>query len=81
MYHQVQQASLRWLKRGNLGFDGERMLISPQGQGFLTNGFQKMANLSDDDKCRFCKTEGEGVRHLIYGCQTLLGDVQLQSSA
>merc|ERR1711923_55370 len=33
-----------------------------------------MANLSDDDKCRFCKTEVESVSHLISGCQTLLGD-------
>ena len=69
-----KQASLSWLKRGKLGFDGERMIIGAQDQGLLTNGFRKMANLSDDDKCRFCKTEVESVSHLISGCQTLLGD-------
>ena len=39
-----------------------------------TNGFKKMAGISENDKCRFCKTEVESVSHLMSGCQTLLGD-------
>ena len=69
-----KKASLNWLKRGKLGFDGERMLIGAQDQALYTNGFKKMAGISENDKCRFCKTEVESVSHLMSGCQTLLGD-------
>ena len=69
-----KKASLSWLKRGKLGFDGERMLIGAQDQALYTNGFRKMAGLSDNDKCRFCHTEVESVSHLMSGCQTLLAD-------
>ena len=69
-----KKASLSWLKKGKLGFDGERMITGAQDQGLLTNAFKKMVNLSDNDKCRFCHTEVESISHLISGCQTLMGD-------
>ena len=69
-----KDASLSWLKKGKLSFDGERLITGAQDQGLLTKGFMKMANLSEDDKCRFCHTEVESVSHLISGCQTLMGD-------
>ena len=51
-----KDASLSWLKKGKLTFDGERILTGAQDQALLTNGFKKMAKLSDNDKCRFCHT-------------------------
>ena len=69
-----KDASLSWLKKGKLTFDGERILTGAQDQALLTNGFKKMAKLSDNDKCRFCHTEVESVSHLTSGCQTLMGD-------
>ena len=69
-----KDATLSWLKRGKLTFDGERILTGAQDQALITNGFKKMAKLSDNDKCRFCHTEVESVSHLTSGCQTLMGD-------
>ena len=69
-----KKASLSWLKKGKLTFDGERLLIGAQDQTLLTKGFMKMAKLTDDDKCRFCHTEVESVSHLTSACQTLMGD-------
>ena len=51
-----KESSLSWLKKGKLTFDGERILIGAQDQALITNGFKKMAGLSDNDKCRFCHT-------------------------
>ena len=50
-----KDSSLSWLKKGKLTFDGERILTGAQDQALLTNGFKKMAKLSDNDKCRFCR--------------------------
>ena len=69
-----KKASLNWLTKGKLGFDGERMIMGAQDQALLTNGFKKMANISTDDKCRFCHEEVESSSHLVSGCQTLLAD-------
>ena len=69
-----KESSLSWLKKGKLTFDGERILIGAQDQALITNGFKKMAGLSDNDKCRFCHTEVESVSHLTSACQTLMGD-------
>ena len=69
-----KESSLSWLKKGKLTFDGERLLIGAQDQALITNGFKKMAGLSDNDKCRFCHTELESVSHLTSACQTLMGD-------
>ena len=69
-----KEASLSWLKKGKLTFDGERLLTGAQDQALLTKGFMKMAKLSDSDKCRFCHTEVESSSHLMSACQTLMGD-------
>ena len=69
-----KEGSLSWLKNGVLGYDGERILISAQDQGLLTNGFKKMAGISENDKCRFCYTETESINHLVSGCKILLAD-------
>ena len=69
-----KEGSLEWLRNGALGFDGERVIIGAQDQGLLTNGFKKMAGISQNDQCRFCHTTVESVNHLVSGCQTLLAD-------
>ena len=69
-----KERSLQWLKNGTLGYDGERILVGAQDQGLLTNGFKKMAGISQNDKCRFCHVEVESVNHLVSGCQILMAD-------
>ena len=48
--------------------------MGAQDQGLLTNGFKKMAGISQNDKCRFCHDAVESVSHLVSGCQTLLAE-------
>ena len=69
-----KERSLRWLKNGTVGFDGERILIGAQDQGLMTNGFKKMAGLSQNDQCRFCHNGVESTSHLLSGCEILLAD-------
>ena len=69
-----QKAALSWLRNGRLGFDGERVIIAAQDQGLVTNGFKKMAGLSNNDKCRFCKEAVESPSHLMSACPILLAD-------
>ena len=69
-----KEASLSWLKKGKLGFDGERIIFGVQDQGLLTNGFKKMAGLSDNDQCRFCHAAVESATHLVSACEIMLAD-------
>ena len=69
-----KERSLRWLKNGTVGFDGERILIGAQDQGLMTNGFKKMAGLSQNDQCRFCHNGVESTSHLLSNCEILLAD-------
>ncbi|XP_068206209.1 uncharacterized protein [Palaemon carinicauda] len=65
-----------WLKNGNLGFDGKKMIVGAQAQGLLTNGFKKMTGISGNDQCGFCYTAVEIVGHVVSACHTLLADGQ-----
>ena len=69
-----KEASLSWLKKGKLGFDGERIIFGVQDQGLLTNGFKKMAGLSTNDQCRFCHAAVESATHLVSACEIMLAD-------
>ncbi len=69
-----KEASLKWLKKGRLGFDNEKVILAAQDQGLMTNGFKKMSGLSNNDKCRFCHVAVESTTHLVSACQTMLGD-------
>ena len=69
-----KKASLNWLTKGKLGFDGKRIIQGAQDQALMTNGFKKMAGLSGNDQCRFCHTAVESVNHLLSGCKVLLAD-------
>ena len=69
-----EEGSLEWPRRGQLNWDGERIVINAQDQGHYTDGFNKMAGLSEMDKCRFCKTETESTNHLLSGCKKQLSE-------
>ena len=69
-----KEGSLHWLKIGILSSDGERIIVGAQNQGLLTNGFKKMARISDNDLCRFYLKQVESTNHLVSGCETLLAD-------
>ena len=66
--------SYKWLKKGRLGYENEKIILAAQDQGLMTNGFKKMAGLSQSDQCRFCHAAVESTSHLISACQTMLGD-------
>ena len=69
-----KERSLEWLRKGVLKFDQERVIIAAQDQGLMTRAFMKMAKLTADDKCRFCKEERESSSHLLSSCKILLAD-------
>ena len=50
------------------------MIIGAQDQGLMTKAFMKMAKLTSDDKCRFCKVATESSSHLLSACKILLAD-------
>ena len=69
-----KKQSLEWLRKGVLKYDAEKIIVAAQDQGLMTKGFMKMAKLSSDDKCRFCKTAVESVSHLLSACPVLLAE-------
>ena len=69
-----KEASLKWLKDGRLGYNDERVILAAQDQALMTQGFKKMAGLSQDDQCRFCHEAVESGNHLMSGCKILLAD-------
>ena len=69
-----KKQSLEWLRKGVLTYDAEKIIVAAQDQGLMTKGFMKMANLSSDDKCRFCKIKVESVSHLLSACKILLAE-------
>ena len=67
-----KRASLSWIRKGRLSFDGERVIIAAQDQGLTTNGFKKMAKMSNNDKCRFCKEAVESPSNIMSACSSSL---------
>ena len=64
-----KEGVFKWLRRGQHNWDEERIVINAKHQGHDMNGFNKMAGLSQSDKCRFCKVETESMSHLLLGCK------------
>ena len=60
-----KEESYKWLKKGRLGYENEKVILAAQDQGLMTNGFKKMAGLSQSDQCRFCHAAVESTTHLI----------------
>jgi hypothetical protein len=69
-----KDASVEWLKKGVVKFDGERIIVGAQDQALYTRAFQKMIGKRQDDKCRFCKCEVESVGHLMSACEIMLAE-------
>ena len=69
-----KEESFKWLRKGKLGYDNEKVILAAQDQGLMTNGFKKMAGLSQNDQCRFCHAAVESTNHLISACQIMLAD-------
>ena len=69
-----KEKSIEWLKKGVLKYDQERLIIAAQDQGLMTRAFMKLAKLTSDDRCRFCKEARESSAHLLSACKVLLGD-------
>ena len=63
---------MEWLRRGQINWDGERVIINAQDQGHYTHAFKKIVGLSQSDKCRFCGVETESTSHLFLGCKKLM---------
>ena len=61
-------------EKGKLGFENEKIILAAQDQGLITNGFKKMAGISQDDQCRFCHAAVESTTHLVSACQIMLAD-------
>ena len=68
-----KNASLSWLKKGSMCFDGERIILAAQDQGLLNNGFKKMTRMQTNDQCRFCKSAVES--HSVSACPIMLADI------
>ena len=56
-----KEKSFKWLKKGKLGYENEKIILAAQDQGLMTNGFKKMAKISQNDQCRFCHAAQERV--------------------
>ena len=69
-----RKGTFQWLQNGQLGFDEERLIITAQDLGLMTNGFKKMCGISQNDQCRFCHAAVESTSHLVSGCKILLAD-------
>ena len=44
-----KEGSLEWVRKGQLNWDGEQIIINARDQGHYTNGFKKIAGLSQTD--------------------------------
>ena len=69
-----KEESFKWLKKGKLGYENEKIILAAQDQGLMTNGFKKMAKISQNDQCRFCHAAVESTSHLVSACQIMLAD-------
>ena len=45
-----RQGGVKWLKKGKLGYVNEKIILAAQYQGLMTNGFKKMAKISQNDQ-------------------------------
>lgn len=68
-----RQASLEWLRQGNLFPETEGFVLSIQDQVIRTRNYEKhiMKERMETDKCRKCNVQAETVEHIISGCGRL----------
>ena len=64
-----KEGSLEWLRRSQISWDGECVIINAHDQGHYTHAFKKMVGLRQLGKCRFCGEETQSTSHLLLGCK------------
>ena len=67
-----RKGSLKWLQKGILQYDGERMILAAQDQALATRATLNILYPETDPQCRFCKNAPESAAHILSHCAALL---------
>ena len=70
--HIDKKGSIKWLQKGILQYDGERMILAAQDQGLTTRATLHVLYPETDPQCRFCRDAPETAAHLLSHCSILL---------
>jgi hypothetical protein len=70
----TKQSTYKWLKEAGLKAETEALITAAQDQALNTKAHKtKIMNISNDSKCRLCKSMDETTEHILSGCQVLAG--------
>lgn len=72
--HIDREASLAWLRNGNIFPETEGFIIAIQDRVIATRNYLKYIVRDPsitDDRCRMCRTTAESIEHIISGCSAL----------
>ena len=67
-----KKGSLKWLQKGILVYDGERMIVAAQDQALTTRATLNVLYPDAGPQCRFCREVPETAAHLISHCSELM---------
>ena len=67
-----RKGSLKWLQKGILQYDGERMILAAQDQALATRATLNILYPETDPQCRFCENAPESAAHILSHCTTPL---------
>ena len=71
-----KKGSLKWLQKGILQYDGERMMVAAQDQALTTRKTLSVLYPDIDPQCRLCRDAPETAAHLLSHCSVLLKQQQ-----
>ena len=63
-----------------MNFENERVILSAQDEGLITNGVKKIFKFTTNDKSGICQASVETVNHLLSGCPSLLAEAMYTTS-
>ena len=70
----TKQSTYKWLKEAGLKAETEALITAAQDQALNTKSHKtKILKISNDSKCRLCKSMDETAEHILSGCQVLAG--------
>ena len=69
----TKQSPYKWLKEAGLKVETEALITAAQDQALNTKSNKKIVKISNDSKCRLCKSMDETTEHILSGCQVLAG--------
>ena len=69
--HVDKEGSLKWLRRGVLNYDGERIMMAAQDQGLVTRATLHLFDNTVEQHCRFCRQGIESPAHLLSQCEIM----------